>query len=62
MAELRVNNLGSTYEIVPLSSSITRDSALLRLHQNIPVADSIITAIALEKDRIVIADDPHFSQ
>jgi predicted nucleic acid-binding protein len=62
VAELRFNILRSTYEIVPVSSSIARDSALLRLHQNIPVADSIIAATALEKDRIVITDDPHFPQ
>lgn len=62
VAELRFNILRSTYEIAPVSSSIARDSALLRLQQNIPVADSIIAATALEKDRVVITDDPHFSQ
>lgn len=62
VAELRNSRLTATYEIVPVTLSIARKSALLRLHKEVPAADSIIAATALQKDNIVITDDPHFSE
>ena len=62
IAKLRNTRITETYRIIPVTTELAISSAELRLHQNIPTADSIIAATALADDSVVISDDPHFKQ
>jgi predicted nucleic acid-binding protein len=61
VAEHRLRIVQSTYDIFEITSDIAVSAAKIRLHTKIPTADSLIGALALSKDKIVISDDPHFS-
>ncbi len=61
VAEHRLRIIQSTYDICEITSGIAISAARIRLHTKIPTADSLIGALALSKDKIVISDDPHFS-
>ncbi len=61
VAEHRLRMIQSTYDIFEITSDMAISAARIRLHTKIPTADSLIGALALSKDKIVISDDPHFS-
>ncbi len=61
VAEHRLRTIQSTYDIIEITSDMAISAARIRLHTKIPTADSLIGALALSKDKIVISDDPHFS-
>lgn len=61
IAEHRLKIIQSTYDIIDITSDIAISAARIRIHMKIPTADSLIGALALSKDKIVISDDPHFS-
>lgn len=61
VAEHRLRIIQSTYDIIDITSDIAISAARIRIHTKIPTADSLIGALALSKDKIVISDDPHFS-
>ncbi|MHA1451188.1 MAG: PIN domain-containing protein [Candidatus Hodarchaeales archaeon] len=61
IAEHRIRLIQKTYDIVTISSEIAISAARIRLHKKIPTADSLIGAMALVKDKIVVSDDPHFT-
>ncbi|UCE13745.1 MAG: type II toxin-antitoxin system VapC family toxin [Candidatus Heimdallarchaeota archaeon] len=61
VAEHRLRIIQSTYDIIEITAEISISAARIRLHTKIPTADSLIGALALSKDKIVISDDPHFA-
>lgn len=53
----------SGLEIVPLDVSLARDAGLLRCaHRDLPMADCVIAATAIQLRGRVVTDDPHFSK
>ena len=63
VADLRIRSiLGSTFNVVELTSQIAILAASLRCkYRMLPTADSIIAATAIEtKSMRVLSDDPHF--
>jgi predicted nucleic acid-binding protein len=61
VAEHRLRMIQSTYDIIEITAAMAISAAKIRLHTKIPTADSLIGALALSKDKIVISDDPHFA-
>lgn len=61
IAEHRVRLIQSTYEIIDITQEIALSAAKIRLHKQIPTADSLIGATALTKDKLIVSDDPHFT-
>ena len=65
VAALRVDSIvKSNFKIVDLDTVIALSAARLRCrHKDLPTADSIIAATAIElKSNTVITDDPHFKE
>jgi predicted nucleic acid-binding protein len=65
VADLRLNSiLKSSFRIVDLTTPIAISAAKLRTrYRELPTADSIIAATALDlKSKRVVTDDPHFSK
>jgi predicted nucleic acid-binding protein len=65
VAELRLDSiLKSGFSFVDLDSKIAVTSARLRCrHKDLPTADAIVAASAIEtKSGRVVSDDPHFRQ
>ena len=53
----------SGLEVVPLDVGLARDAGLLRCrHRDLPMADCIIAATALQLGGRVVTNDPHFSK
>lgn len=61
VAEHRLRIIQATYDIIEITADLAIAAARIRIHTNIPTADSLIGALALSKDKIVISDDPHFA-
>lgn len=61
IAEHRLRIVQSTYDIIEVTADIAIAAARIRLHTKIPTADSLIGALALSKDKIIVSDDPHFA-
>ncbi len=62
IAKHRINLISNTYEVIDVTLTIAVTAADMRIHKNIPTADSIIAATAMTKDNTVVSDDPHFKQ
>ncbi|TMI44427.1 type II toxin-antitoxin system VapC family toxin [Candidatus Bathyarchaeota archaeon] len=64
-AMVRVNSIvRSNFQIIDLDTKIALSAARLRCrHKDLPTADSIIAATAIElKSNTVFTDDPHFQK
>ncbi len=62
---VRVNSIiRSNFQIIDLDPKIALSAATLRCrHRDLPTADSIIAATAIElKSNTVFTDDPHFQK
>ncbi len=62
IAEHRLSLVQASYDTIDITAEIAISAAQLRVHVKIPTADSLIGATALNKDKIVISDDPHYQQ
>ena len=62
VANIRHASLLTTYTVVAVSAELAKASAMLRKDHRIPLADSLITITALEDDKILWTDDPHFKK
>ena len=62
IAEIRIGRIAETYDIVQVNKSIAVEGAKYRIRNRMPTADSLIAATAMEKDGIIITDDPRFTQ
>ena len=62
ITEIRIGRIAETYDIFQVNKSIAVEGAKYRIRNRMPRADSLIAATAMEKDGIVITDDPRFTQ
>ncbi len=62
IAKMKVADLRSSFEIVPVSDQIAELSAELSHKYNLSMGDSVIVATAAILNTVCISDDPHFRQ
>ncbi len=59
VAQLRAGLMGKDFEVIPVDKELAVMSAEIRQESQVPMADSIIAATALNLRAVCVTDDPH---